>query len=785
MLLAIVMVLAIAPVSVFAVGDEGAAENTVDVTLPEGVTADGFGENTVTDGTNYYATLVEALYGIHGKGVSTLYCKPGANVGTMTHGHVCASLTVYGNGAYVSGGEQEFEIDTYQKCWNGSLCSECEGLTDELTLKVIALNGAGAWGQRNTDKTVNLIFSDCDNMSRVYINGVTGVNNITLENCDITGNTAGYVKVYSNANGNITINNCKFTEVEIPVNLNHKVAGKQTITITDCEFTSCGTAKYDYSAPVRVLSSVEGAASELTVTDCKFSGTVANSLGQNADVLLDYAVGKTDFKANGTDAKVAVEYTEDAATEITVSKDAPAAIANTAAKIGDIEYTSLAAAFDAAKKGDTVTLCADVTLTEAVKVFDAGVLQDITLDGNKHTVTLNVGESGSGFRFGNTESGKETYANGVKIKDIKIVTPDEQTTRFGIFLHGGKGTEMTGVIITGDYVIAGVSFYGTNGGTVKDSAISSVWSNGLAENPLKLENTTVGEITVNSAASGGVKLYADKNTAIGTLITFAENASNVDSKVFTEAKVNTLKLGSWDETNGYSYEFVEAILNNQMCFTDLESALEFDYKLSSHIILTADIVIDGYLVIPDNVVLDLNGKTLTADYVACFGSIIDGRNDMSGCLNVKDGKLMMNNDEPYEDYMPVYTGSGYRFAPIDMQVGTVTASADKTSVSFEFRPTLGTTELNQKYLTDSDTDAPEHGLIFSVCVLWFDANGNQHLETIGVSQTLINDIYNNDTTVAFTLNGISVEDIMIMVSVQSNAGAAIYTPVYAGGVFIQ
>ncbi len=461
-------------------------------------------------------------------------------------------------------------------------------------------------------------------------------------------------------------------------------------------------------------------------------------------------------------------------------------LGDTVAKIGDVEYTSLAAAFAAAKKGNTVTLCADVTLTEAVKVFDASVLQDITLDGNGHTITLNVGKDGSGFRFGNTEEGKKTYANGVKIKNIKIVTPEEATSRFGIFLHGGSGTEMTNVTVTGDYVIAGVSFYGTNGGTVTNCDISSVWSNGSASYPLYLAGTKIGTIEVNNAAAGGVKLYADKDTVIDKLISFAKNASNIDPKVITEAKVKALVLGSYDDkTEEYSYEVVEAILNETICFTDLESALWYDEKLSSHIILTADIVIDGSLVLHDNVVLDLNGRTLTADYVACFGYVIDGRSDMSGCLAVKEGKLMMNDYDPYDNYMPVYTDTGYRFAPIDMQLGKVTASEDETSVSFEFRPTLGTTELNQKYLTSSDTDDPEHGLLFMVYVAWFDGNGGQHIETIGVSQALLNDIYENNTMVVFTLNGISVENMMIMLGVQSEVGATAYTYVYAKGVFIQ
>lgn len=288
-----------------------------DITLPEGITEDSFGENTVYDGEDFYPTMVKALEGIHLTGKSVLYCKPGADVGTMTHGHVCSTLTVYGNGAYVSAGEQEFEVDTYKWCHNGA--NACEGIVSDITLTVNALNGSGAWGQRTTTNTVNLVFNDCLNMSRIYITGTSGVNNVTLNNCSYTSNTGGNCKVYTNANGTVTLNNVDFSNTDVPVNLNHKVAGTQTIIISDCSFTNCGTAEYDYSAPIRVLSSVDGAASALTVSNTTFEGTVTNKLGQNADILLDYGVGTTEASVSETAANLTAEKVENVGTDSTVA----------------------------------------------------------------------------------------------------------------------------------------------------------------------------------------------------------------------------------------------------------------------------------------------------------------------------------------------------------------------------------------------------------------------------------------------------------------------------------
>ena len=80
------------------------------------------------------------------------------------------------------------------------------------------------------------------------------------------------------------------------------------------------------------------------------------------------------------------------------------------AKIGNTEYATLKEAFAAAKKGDTITLLTDITLTEQINVTDQEVLSGITLDGAGHTITCATTadpsqSGGSALYFGNADDG--------------------------------------------------------------------------------------------------------------------------------------------------------------------------------------------------------------------------------------------------------------------------------------------------------------------------------------------------------------------------------------------
>lgn len=256
----------------------------------------------------YAATLAAALTAAYkaNAGDITIICRPGADVGAMTHGHVADNLTIYGNKAYISAGECDLEVDTFQfSRETGKQATDGVTLDKDITITAYELDNLGVWGQRNTNNTVNVNLTDCDTVQgitvqRVYISGTTGVNNITLSGCDF-GTEA--TSVYSNADGDINIANCSFTDAQVPVNFNHKAGGAQTVTVSNCTFTRCGDDGVwkQFAVPVRFVNSGSGTQSA-TADTCTFAGTV----GVNGDILI--GDGRTGQKSN--DVSLTVTNTE-------------------------------------------------------------------------------------------------------------------------------------------------------------------------------------------------------------------------------------------------------------------------------------------------------------------------------------------------------------------------------------------------------------------------------------------------------------------------------------------
>ena len=252
--------------------------------------------------SGYVAKLTDALTAAYKANVGdiTIVCRPGADVGTMTHGHVADNITIYGNDAYLSGGECDLEVDTYMfSRTTGEQASNGEYLTKDIAINAYELDNLGVWGERHTTYEVNVNLTDCDgkeiagkeNVQRVYISNNSGVtssvNNITLKGCDfLTAKTA----VYSNANGTIGVDGCSFTGTAIPVNINHDGDGAVTVVVKDGTFTNCGDKGdwKNFAAPIRFVNSGSGTM-DTTVDSCTFEGTV----GKNGDILIgDGRAGK-------------------------------------------------------------------------------------------------------------------------------------------------------------------------------------------------------------------------------------------------------------------------------------------------------------------------------------------------------------------------------------------------------------------------------------------------------------------------------------------------------------
>ena len=358
--------------------------------------------------SGYAATLADALTAAYKTSADaiTIVCRPGADVGELTHGHVADDITIYGNNAYISGGECDLEVDTYTFSRDTGKQVEAGGayLEKDITVTAYELDNLGVWGQRHTDHKVTVNLTDCDStdgitVQRVYISGTTGVNDITLTGCDF-GTKA--TSVYSNADGAVVIDNCSFTGAQVPVNFNHKANGTQTVAVQNSTFTNCGDNGdwEQFAAPVRFVNSGSGTMTT-TVATCTFTGTV----GSNGDILL--GDGREGQKSN--DVALTVESTEatvqaqqpgyygsngttDASKQGTknvaagdklttsVTQLMPSETTTSVAEVNGVKYKTLQAAIDAAAQNATVTLLADTR--ENVTINTRG----LTLDLNGHTL---------------------------------------------------------------------------------------------------------------------------------------------------------------------------------------------------------------------------------------------------------------------------------------------------------------------------------------------------------------------------------------------------------------
>ena len=358
--------------------------------------------------SGYAATLAEALTAAYKANADaiTIVCRPGADVGELTHGHVADDITIYGNNAYISSGECDLEVDTYtfSRDTGKQVTSGGAYLEKDITITAYELDNLGVWGERHTSHKVTVDLTDCDStdgitVQRVYISGTTGVNDITLTGCDF-GTKA--TSVYSNADGAVVIDNCSFTGAQVPVNFNHKANGTQTVAVQNSTFTNCGDNGdwEQFAAPVRFVNSGSGTMTT-TVATCTFTGTV----GSNGDILL--GDGREGQKSN--DVALTVESTEatvqaqqpgyygsngttDASKQGTknvaagdklttsVTQLMPSETTTSVAEVNGVKYDSLQAAIDAAAQNATVTLLADTRENVTIETYG------LTLDLSGHTL---------------------------------------------------------------------------------------------------------------------------------------------------------------------------------------------------------------------------------------------------------------------------------------------------------------------------------------------------------------------------------------------------------------
>lgn len=380
--------------------------------------------------SGYAKTLTEALTAAYkaDAGAITIVCRPGADVGTMTHGHVADDLTIYGNDAFISDGECDLEVDTYTfSRETGAQAADGAYLEKNITITAYALDNLGVWGERHTAHKVTVNLTDCDgkapegNVQRVYISGTTGVNDITLTGCDfLTKATA----VYSNADGAIKAVNCSFTDGQVPFNINHKANGTQTVAVENCRFTNCGDAAGDwkqFAAPLRLVNSGTGTQSA-EVTGCAFAGTV----GANGDILLgDGRTGQTSndvaLKVTDTEANIQAQKpgyyggeTVDATKKATATSPAEGTLETSVAKLLPVDPRTLGYATSGKAEAlpatpDMNREVVDVTAAQAQYVLDGAYGP---IDGKTINFTESINDTLILGRASKYDGSKTVYRHG-------------------------------------------------------------------------------------------------------------------------------------------------------------------------------------------------------------------------------------------------------------------------------------------------------------------------------------------------------------------------------------
>ncbi|MDD6314084.1 MAG: hypothetical protein PUA78_03625 [Porphyromonadaceae bacterium] len=239
---------------------------------------------------------------------SEIYFAPNAIITTGSHWLVVpqSGVTIHGNGATLTGGEQDFSIQE-----GANYTQYEEGSTVNITIE--NLNGVKVWGGPTTNATFNINLKNCtmkgltnnsDNnmvMVRSQDNATCKVN-LNAENCYLEGMKVAF---HTTVAGTEVYKNCTFKNVGIPINIAKKLNGAlMSISVIGCTFDNCGIAPddtansaYNYAAPIRVVDNGGPAnAINLLVDGCTFTGT----LSQWDLLLMDYREGTPWFPVKYT-----------------------------------------------------------------------------------------------------------------------------------------------------------------------------------------------------------------------------------------------------------------------------------------------------------------------------------------------------------------------------------------------------------------------------------------------------------------------------------------------------
>ena len=257
--------------------------------------------------------------------VAKIYVRPGFEADELVlqaHQPMKTSLAIYGNGAKLSR--------------NWEPCVELQGtdsdssahqLAKNVSLAIYNLhNGAGFWGRRATDYTVDLKLSGCENAHQVMFYGnadtsVKGKTDISVTNCTFDATQKGdHNVIVTIGAGTVEVSGTTFIAANI--NVKNVDGGDNAISVKGCTFKDTVAGNQN----IRVRSYVEGSQAQLTVDNVTFEdastqnieigdskaackGRVSYTISKTTGALNVYKQGATTAETTTLDATAEQPYT--------------------------------------------------------------------------------------------------------------------------------------------------------------------------------------------------------------------------------------------------------------------------------------------------------------------------------------------------------------------------------------------------------------------------------------------------------------------------------------------
>ncbi|MBR2041641.1 MAG: right-handed parallel beta-helix repeat-containing protein, partial [Oscillospiraceae bacterium] len=541
----------------------------------------------------------------------------------------------------------------------------------------VVFDNIGAKNMGGANVTFNNVTFDY--YPNVNYTGLQHSGNLVYNNCTINGQ----VFLYGTSE---TFNKCTFNQNSADA-YNVWTYGAKEVKFNECTFNSAGKSVLIYAEGAGIFNDV-------TVTKSTFNASSAvagkaaiemdSSLTAGIKLTIDADTTATGFGSGNVSGNSLwnnkKDNNTDANNDITVVVDGVTVLAPVTfvAKIGNIGYTSIADAIDAAQPGETVTILAGDYTTDISVNKDIDVVGETDANGNNLvniSGKLNVTADGATVKNLNVNNGS---GNGgyINAKDVLIE---------GCTVVGGNGFRSCytkGTVTFKDSTITGstygIHFDGSAGGNIIiDNCVITGWTSfAAAIGNVAIEDTKFAEGYYN-------KLRFYQNAQL-TNVEFNENMS-IDwgkdgvSADFVGCSVSDgspltdviylgdlVEMGIKVTENGKPVVVVASV--NDVYYTSFAEAFEAAgdedvVKIVNDLELTETIEIPA----DETVILDLNGKTVSmvkAEDVTANHEMIHNY----GNLTIKDsatgGKLSYK-------YTGVNLGTTYAANTITTEPGSV------------------------------------------------------------------------------------------------------------------